>query len=551
MSGRHTGPAEPAPPHMHPVSTHRHRRRVGQRVALGTGMAVLTVAAVAWAVVASPAGHETSCPATSPTIRVVADPALAPAVDRAAQEWTRSARSAATCADVQVTSGSGATTVTALSRRSAALPDVWVPDSSQWVQRLRTAIDGEDSPAQSAWVSPAVASSPLVVATGDGRQRVVAAAARGWGSLLSGEVPVTMPHPGQSTAGMLALSALEEELHRSAGRPTRELVARVVRLTSGDDQGTPTSEQQVVAASSDSSGLPAPVYPARASVTYDYPVVRFVPPAQPQSEREAVADLVSSLYDAQAQRIFRDAGFRDAKGDPLPLGSTPPGTSRTAVRPGRQPLDSRMSDAMRAWKAAQRGNRTLVVMDVSGSMASDGKMRFADRALREVVDFLPETSRLGVWRFSSNLVGSRPWQTVVPLGRLDTETDGTRRAEAIRRAADRLRATNGDTGLYATTLAAHRAVRTGYQPQQLNSVVLLTDGSDTVGGLTLPQLLAQLKEGSPAGRRVPVFTIAVGPDADLAPLRAISRASGGTAYRVDDPSDIRNVFLDAVIEGRS
>ena len=34
------------------------------------------------------------------------------------------------------------------------LPDVWIPDSSLWVQRLRTDIDGQDTDAQSLWIYP-------------------------------------------------------------------------------------------------------------------------------------------------------------------------------------------------------------------------------------------------------------------------------------------------------------------------------------------------------------------------------------------------------------
>ena len=42
--------------------------------------------------------------------------------------------------------------------------------------------------------------------------------------------------------------------------------------------------------------------------------------------------------------------------------------------------------------------------------------------------------------------------------------------------------------------------------------------------------------------------MAIGPDADQDTLKAISAATGGTEHSVETASDIREVFLDAVIK---
>jgi hypothetical protein len=47
---------------------------------------------------------------------------------------------------------------------------------------------------------------------------------------------------------------------------------------------------------------------------------------------------------------------------------------------------------------------------------------------------------------------------------------------------------------------------------------------------------------------LPIITIAVGRDADVATLRKISAATGGTTYTAAGPDDIGNAFLDAVIK---
>jgi Mg-chelatase subunit ChlD len=83
----------------------------------------------------------------------------------------------------------------------------------------------------------------------------------------------------------------------------------------------------------------------------------------------------------------------------------------------------------------------------------------------------------------------------------------------------------------------------------VNSVVVVTDGSNTVNSaVTLDALLARLRSETSSTRPLPVITIAVGGDADVATLKQIAAASGGTEYTVDQPSDIRAAYLDAIIK---
>jgi Mg-chelatase subunit ChlD len=108
---------------------------------------------------------------------------------------------------------------------------------------------------------------------------------------------------------------------------------------------------------------------------------------------------------------------------------------------------------------------------------------------------------------------------------------------------------HGNTALYDTTLAAVQAVRRDYDPSKVNSVVLMTDGENVdPGGISLDQLLAQLKTSTSKLLPVPVFAIGLGPEADMNALGKIASATGGKAYAVKYPTDIRSVFLDAVVQ---
>jgi Ca-activated chloride channel homolog len=110
-----------------------------------------------------------------------------------------------------------------------------------------------------------------------------------------------------------------------------------------------------------------------------------------------------------------------------------------------------------------------------------------------------------------------------------------------------MQATNGDTGLYDTTLAALRAVKRSFAPGRLNIVVLLTDGinDDPDGGISKQELLTRLK-AEQGDRKVAVITIAFGANADVATLRQISQATGGIPYVVRDPREIVRVFTEVI-----
>jgi hypothetical protein len=104
----------------------------------------------------------------------------------------------------------------------------------------------------------------------------------------------------------------------------------------------------------------------------------------------------------------------------------------------------------------------------------------------------------------------------------------------------------GGTGLYDTTLAAVRAVRSGWDPNRVNSVLILSDGRNDDDGMSLGELLRRLTDEQDPARPVPVTAIAFGPGGDIRALRRISEVTGGSAYEATDPATIARIFLDSV-----
>lgn len=289
-------------------------------------------------------------------------------------------------------------------------------------------------------------------------------------------------------------------------------------------------------------------------MSLDFPVVQFVPATQDPAHREAVQALVSSLYQPASQHELRAMGLRSADGGAFPTTVGFDGIAPTAVIHSLPPAsDQQVIDARRVWSAAERGTRTLIVVDVSGSMADSRgeKIRSAAAAAEDAVGYLPDDAQLGLWAFSTNLDGSSPWRELVSLGTIGSPDDPNARRQALETGTDQLPSltqSRGNTALYQTTWDAYETVSHGYDPERLNSVVLVTDGSNTSPGLSRTALLTRLKDARSPSRPVPIFTVAIGPDADMETLKQVSAATGGSQYTVETASDIRGVFLDAVTE---
>ena len=510
-------------------------------------------------------------------LNVVAAEEIAPVVTDIANSWvaTHPVIDGA-CPTVTVKTSSAATTEAGLAKPDTTLPDVWLPDSSVWVQQLRSDIDGQDTDAQSMWVYPAVASSPLVLATTSANQSAASTLAQsGWASVLAAP-NVSIIDPTTSTDGLLSVLTAQSLLSASvqpaasttASAPSRQYVNAMVALSrttqtdanaaflalgqpSGAKLMVVASEQDELTSNASRGATPAAVsvVPTGKALSLDFPPVQFAPPGANPAQRDAATALVAQLSTTAAQKQLRTAGLRDAAGNPIEATA-----GLSATENLDQPTSDQVADGLRVWNAAARESRTLLVIDVSGSMSDtigggQSKIQFAADAEKASIDFFPDTSSLGLWTFSAKSNPSQDWTQVVTLGPLASKVGTVTRRQALVAAAATLPGrTGGDTGLYNTVLGAYQAVRTGYDPAAANSVVLLTDGSNTqTAGIDLATLLSTLRSQTSSAAPLPIITIAVGKDADVTTLQQISAATGGSTLTAAEPADIRDAVLDALV----
>jgi Ca-activated chloride channel homolog len=299
------------------------------------------------------------------------------------------------------------------------------------------------------------------------------------------------------------------------------------------------------------------IYPEEGTLEADHPWLVLRAPWVDEAKQRAAASFLDYLRSEPIQTRFQEAGFRTSEGRPGPQLSQASGLlPDQPTRVLAPPAPKVVAAALESWNAARKRSNVLAVYDVSGSMKEEvpgtggrTKMDLVKSAAGQALGlFAPETN-LGTWVFSTNLAGGRDWAESVPIGPTNARLpNGKIRREVLAEALARLQATDGDTGLYDTALAAFRAVQRSYAPERLNIVVLLTDGinDDPGGGISRAELLRQLKAEQQENRPVRIITIAYGANADATSLKLISDATGGLAYVSRDPSDILRVFTDAI-----
>ncbi|MFW3172589.1 VWA domain-containing protein [Geodermatophilus sp. CPCC 206100] len=523
-------------------------------IALAVAAVVLVAGGVTWWAVGSGAGD---CERTD-VVRVAVAPELAPVAERVLSGAP--GLGTEDCAGVEVSAQEPVQTVGDLSALEGAdLPHLWVPDSSLWPARA-----GE-VPLE---VAGSVATSPVVLATSRSAVDALgwAETAPGWAEALAGRQALAVPDLATSAEALAALTAVRTALgaDEDADNAVVQAVLAAERepavssadaLTAGregaeDAPLVPVSEQEVYAAAQGEgeSALVA-VYPREGSPSLDYPVVRVG--SATGADAAAVTAAIEALTSDAARTAAQEAGFRD------PDGAAPPdageATGTLAEAPEALLLDPAQVQALLAQLSELAApSRILTVFDVSTSMEAPAgggtRATLARDAAKSALSLVPGNFALGLWVFAHELEGDQDWTELVPTRQLDASADGSVQRDLLDDQLDTIpdRLTPGGTGLNDTTLAAVRAARANYDPTAVNSVLMVTDGTDEDDGIELDALLQTLRDEADADRPVKVIGVALGPDADLDALEQIAAATEGAAYSAVDPTDLQTVLFDAL-----
>jgi Ca-activated chloride channel homolog len=561
--------------------TGRHRNTGPSLGILAGVIAVLLLAALAgWG------GYrllnKRSC-ANQVTVTLAAAPEITTALQTVAEQWTKAKGGGCTsivvdpeepAAVAATVAGQRGATLTGLGQPDGrlAVPDVWVPDSTTWLDRVRT-VSPDLVPATTTSIatSPVVLAMPQPVAASMGWPKAPIT----WGTILQrmaagSGLKVGIVEPGRDASGLSGLLALRSVAAASgpgaqeatvaalrtlaAGRSAlrEDLVAHFPRATdlptlASSLAAAPLPEQTVLAYNANKPSVPlAAVYldPAPAPLNYPYVVMPGAQPASAAAARDLFAMLPSlGFTDLIAKSWLRgpdsSAGFAPGPGSP----SGPPAPV-PATDPGL------LQETLSTWSALTQPGRILAVVDVSGSMllpvaAAPGfnREQVTVRAAQGGLQLFDDTWVVGLWIFSTDLVGHTPYQELVPLGPLSSQRAALNSGLAAV-APKRL----GNTGLYETILAAYKNVQQGWDAGRVNSVLIMTDGQqdNPPNGMTLDQLVTELQKVINPHQPVEVIAIGIGTDVSKPELTRITQTTGGGVFIATDPTQIGAIFLQAI-----
>jgi Ca-activated chloride channel family protein len=295
----------------------------------------------------------------------------------------------------------------------------------------------------------------------------------------------------------------------------------------------------------------AAVYPKEGTLESDHPWLVLRAPWVTEAKRRAAADFLGYLRSSPVQARFTAAGFRSFEGTAGPAANQANGLladQPRVVMPFPTPKVTQIIAG--TWEKVRKRGNVLAVVDVSGSMNAKvpgtpaTKLDLARRAAVSALPLFSDEDNVGLWTFNAGRDGARDWRVMVPLGRMGDLLGGLPRRVALAGALKGVVA-DGGTGLYDTTLAAVRHLRSKWVQDRINTVVLLTDGrNEKQGGTSLASLLTALR--ADGGRPVRIITIAYGADADQAALRRIAEATRGPSYVAADPKEIQRIFILAI-----
>lgn len=539
-----------------------------RRIAVGVGVALTAVLAVgvppAWDLVHGLSVRFLGCsPATQ--LRVVASPetvTTARLLASAYERWTAAEDHGCPAVDVyvyaatseeiraRVGSGAGWSDESGALREVGPRPDVWLAATSHEVAGPGDAV-AESVPIA---VSPVVLAIPASIDGGPDRR---APWAELFARLTDRGVGVVRADPSTTELGLLATALLYGQTGRDGGDgPPRLVPAEVERriAQSLDAGGFPltdapgllcrhrTLESQAAVVASEQLvvrfNLGEPLgdsCPSRAeqpqrlialypsdSRSLDHQFVRLSWSAPPQ--REAAARFGEWLRTDPGRDAILATGMRPvgpfSVGAALTTGGIDPG-----ALPAVDPIPPEKWDATSAaYAAAQRRGRVIFALDTSGSMAAAGpegpRSLVAADAVSAALRQMGPRDRFGLW-FFPDAAGTGPVEAL-PVGPSDPgRLDAARQLLAGVRPA-------GNTPFFRTVIDAAATLEPD-DPDQVDAVVVLTDGEDTSSGVGADAVTAAL---SGTGVRVVVVTIGEIRCSDPG-LAAITTATAGECVDAD------------------
>jgi Ca-activated chloride channel family protein len=274
------------------------------------------------------------------------------------------------------------------------------------------------------------------------------------------------------------------------------------------------------------------LYPKEGTFWHEHPLgivnADWVSPEQAQGARV----FIDYVLTEPVQQAIMAQGFRPANPD-VELGF--PFVEENGVDPSQPrtildvPAPEVIAAIQQSWAFVKKQADIVLLIDTSGSMASEDKIAQAMAAAEAFLNATEANNRIGLTTFD-DIVEER-----VPLGNAEGVYD------QIYSHIRSLRA-DGGTELYMAVRDVVTELNKAEDDGRIRAVVVLSDGGDTGDeNVTLQDAVRAIEASRESLNPILVIPVAYGSDADINALNALARASN-TRVQSGDPNSILRVL---------
>jgi hypothetical protein len=469
-------------------------------------------------------------------------------------------RRAPDCVRVEITVADGRSAARRVQELGA---DAWIPDDASWASTAKPKLL---APAGMPGSGAILATSPIYMVTDPPTAMRLGRAGGSWLALArlltDGSLRLAVRDPAGSGDGLVAAGDLAESVWLDKGMDASAMALAttlpVTRTVAGAKPALPNrsaevglvpeyallsalaeAEHMTVLAGADHTALLRFAWLPTAAAAGD------------PSRAAALRRVLSVLTGPDAGPALDLAGLRRPNG-PAPAGAPANRLPRSTAAPYDVLGPHHVDHVFAVWYRNDRRASLLVVVDVSGSMATPAPgtrtplIDLVRRGCRSVGGLLPDDAYLGLWEFGSRLDPPRDYRTLLPIRRLA----GPHRL-SLSRAVDALVPRRTGTGLYDTILAAYRTATAAYRPGMPNEVLVFTDGrnEDDPGSISPAQLAAGLSAAADRRRPVLVTVVAFGSRPETGVLKKALKPIDGYVESAESADEVAAAFVHVAASG--
>jgi Ca-activated chloride channel family protein len=280
------------------------------------------------------------------------------------------------------------------------------------------------------------------------------------------------------------------------------------------------------------------IYPAEGTLWTDHPLALLELGAEGETrvtdnQRLTFQELAAYLTSADVQKQLLAAGYRPADlslrldGEGSPFAGTNAVDWRQPQTTLQMPGPDVVDVVMNVWWYTKRPTNVILVVDTSGSMEGTKIARTREALLAFVNQIQGPRDRVGILEFSNEIKLEVPLTQMTPENRkkLSDQIQGMQ--------------SDGDTAMIDAVLRARQTLEETGDPEAINAIVVMTDGQENSSRADLNDL--QTAFGANQEKRVVIFTIAFGSDADEKLLKKIAELGDGQFRRATE-MDIQELY---------